>query len=48
MSIARSDLAAVIYDALGGAVELILDDTVRALADDGERVRVSFESGGSR
>jgi 2-polyprenyl-6-methoxyphenol hydroxylase-like FAD-dependent oxidoreductase len=45
VSIARSDLAAVIYDALDGAAELILDDTVDALVDDGDRVRVRFESG---
>jgi 2-polyprenyl-6-methoxyphenol hydroxylase-like FAD-dependent oxidoreductase len=45
LSIARSDLAAVIYDALDSAAELILDDTVQALVDDGERVRVRFESG---
>ena len=31
VSIARSDLAAVIYEALAGRVELILDDTVRTL-----------------
>ena len=48
VSIARSDLAAAIYGALGGAAELILDDTVRALDDDGERVRVDFENGQSR
>ena len=48
VSIARSDLAAVIYDALGGAAELILDDTVDALVDDGDQVRVSFESGQTR
>ncbi|WP_345762171.1 FAD-binding domain [Diaminobutyricibacter sp. McL0608] len=48
LSIPRTDLAAVIYDALGGAVELVLDDTVRELADDGERVRVTFESGSIR
>lgn len=48
VSIARSDLAAVIYDALGGAVELILDDTVDALDDDGDRVRVTFERGQAR
>lgn len=48
LSIARSDLSAVIYDALGGAAELILGDTVRDLADDGERVRVTFEDGGIR
>jgi 2-polyprenyl-6-methoxyphenol hydroxylase-like FAD-dependent oxidoreductase len=44
VSIARSELAAVIYDALDGAAELILDDTVDALVDDGDRVRVRFES----
>ena len=48
LSIARSDLAAVIYAALQDRVELILDDTVSALDDDGERVRVMFESGGTR
>jgi 2-polyprenyl-6-methoxyphenol hydroxylase-like FAD-dependent oxidoreductase len=45
LSIARSELAAVIYDALDGGAQLILDDTLRALADDGDRVRVMFESG---
>ena len=45
VSIARSDLAAAIYKALEGAAELILDDTVCALDDDGHRVRVVFESG---
>jgi 2-polyprenyl-6-methoxyphenol hydroxylase-like FAD-dependent oxidoreductase len=45
VSIARSDLAAVIYDALDGRAELILDDTVHALADDGDRVRVTFAGG---
>ena len=48
LSIARSDLAAVIYAALEDRVELILDDTVAALDDDGDRVRVMFESGGTR
>ena len=48
LSIARSDLAAVIYDALDSAAELILDDTVQTLVDDGERVRVRFESGQAR
>ena len=48
VSIARSDLATAIYGALGGAAELILDDTVRALDDDGDRVRVTFEKGKSR
>ncbi|TAM70738.1 MAG: FAD-binding domain [Microbacteriaceae bacterium] len=48
LSIPRTDLAAVIYDSLGGAVELMLMDTVRDLADDGEHVRVTFESGSAR
>jgi 2-polyprenyl-6-methoxyphenol hydroxylase-like FAD-dependent oxidoreductase len=48
LTIARSDLAAVIYDALDGAAELILDDTVRTLTDEGDRVRVAFERGQSR
>jgi len=43
VSIARSDLAASIYDALEGEAELVLEDTVTGLADDGDRVRVSFE-----
>jgi 2-polyprenyl-6-methoxyphenol hydroxylase-like FAD-dependent oxidoreductase len=48
VSITRSDLAAVIYGALEDRVELILHDTVAALDDDGECVRVSFETGGTR
>lgn len=48
VSILRTDLASVIYDSLGEAVELILGDTVRELADDGKRVRVTFESGSIR
>ncbi|MDQ2661550.1 MAG: FAD-binding domain [Actinomycetota bacterium] len=45
VSIPRADLAAVIYDALGGSVELLFGDTVRELHDGSERVRVVFESG---
>lgn len=48
ISIARSDLAAVIYDALEGQPELILDDTVRTIDDDGERVHVRLQSGQTR
>jgi len=48
VSIARSDLAAAIYDSLGGGVETIFDDTVTALHDDGERVHVQFASGSER
>ncbi len=45
VSIARSDLAGVVYAALDDRVELILGDTVQSLVDDGDRVRVMFESG---
>lgn len=45
LSIARSELSAVIYESLRGGVRLILDDTVRSLDDDGHRVSVSYESG---
>jgi len=45
VSIARSELAAIIYGALGGRVETILGESVRALDDDGVRVRVTFDSG---
>jgi 2-polyprenyl-6-methoxyphenol hydroxylase-like FAD-dependent oxidoreductase len=48
VSIARSDLAAVIYGALAERVETIFGDSVRALDDDGARVRVTFESGTTR
>jgi len=48
VSIPRTDLAEVIFDAIDGDVELILGDTVRKLDDDGERVRVTFESGRTR
>ncbi len=42
VSIARSDLAAAVYDALGDSVETIFDDTVEVLHDDGDRVSVEF------
>ncbi len=48
VSIARSDLAGIIYRSLDGAAELILDDTVTDLTDDGDRVRVVLESGQTR
>lgn len=48
VSVPRSDLAAAIYAALGNAVELILDDTVEALDDDGQRVQVTFAGGQGR
>lgn len=48
VSIARSDLASAIHDALNGEVETIFDDTVTALDDDGDRVHVEFASGVKR
>ena len=48
VSIARSELGAIVYSALGGRVETIFDDSVRALVDDGARVRVTFDSGRTR
>lgn len=48
LSLARSDLSAVIYESLSDSVELILGDTVQNLDDDGDRVRVTFASGNAR
>ncbi|WP_433035432.1 FAD-binding domain [Actinomycetospora sp. CA-053990] len=48
VSIARSDLAAAIYEALDGRVETVFGDTVSALDDDGDRVHVTFASGHTR
>lgn len=48
VTIARSDLAATLLEALRGRVETVFDDTVEALDDDGGRVRVTFRSGSRR
>ncbi|MBV6424876.1 MAG: hypothetical protein NAOJABEB_02690 [Steroidobacteraceae bacterium] len=48
VSLARSDLAAVICGALEDRVETVFGDTVRTLEDDGAHVRVNFESGAVR
>ncbi len=48
VSICRSDLARAIYDAVGGGMETIFDDTVRVLQDDGDRVYVEFAQGARR
>lgn len=48
VSIARGDLAAILYAALEDRVETIFGDTVDALDDHGERVRVTFASGAER
>lgn len=45
VSIARSDLAAVVYAALEGRVEALFGDTVSAFDADGDCVHVTFESG---
>jgi 2-polyprenyl-6-methoxyphenol hydroxylase-like FAD-dependent oxidoreductase len=45
ITIPRTDLSEVIYDALGSDATMIFGDTVKQLADDGERVRVTFDSG---
>jgi len=47
ISIARADLAAVIFDALQG-VETIFGDSVAALDEDDDGVQVTFTSGSSR
>jgi 2-polyprenyl-6-methoxyphenol hydroxylase-like FAD-dependent oxidoreductase len=48
VSIARTDLSAVIYSTIDGVVETIFDDTVQALEDSGDRVRVEFTHRASR
>ncbi len=48
VSIGRSDLGAVLFEALNGEVETIFGDTVQALDDDGGRVRVEFAHGAPR
>jgi len=45
VSIARSALASVIFASLDGHAELILDDTVDAIVDEEQHVRVDFASG---
>jgi 2-polyprenyl-6-methoxyphenol hydroxylase-like FAD-dependent oxidoreductase len=42
-SLRRSDLAATIYGALGGAVETIFGDSVAGIKEQGHGVRVSFD-----
>lgn len=48
ISIARSDLAQTLFDALGGEVETIFGDSIRSLDDDGRRVAVEFEHAAAR
>jgi 2-polyprenyl-6-methoxyphenol hydroxylase-like FAD-dependent oxidoreductase len=44
----RSDLAATIYDALGGQVETIFGNSVARIEDKGNRVRVDFDNAAPR
>jgi 2-polyprenyl-6-methoxyphenol hydroxylase-like FAD-dependent oxidoreductase len=47
-TIARSDISAALYDALGGRVETIFGDGIETIADEVDAVRVRFERGGGR
>jgi 2-polyprenyl-6-methoxyphenol hydroxylase-like FAD-dependent oxidoreductase len=44
----RADLAATIYDALGGTVEAVFGDSVAGIEETGHGVRVSFDHGPPR
>ena len=48
VTIGRSVLASAVYDALDGRVETVFADTVDALDDSGDGVRVTFRSGTQR
>lgn len=48
VSIARADLAGILFDALDNDIETIFGDTVTTLDDDGDRVCVEFTSGTAR
>jgi 2-polyprenyl-6-methoxyphenol hydroxylase-like FAD-dependent oxidoreductase len=47
-SLPRSDLAAIIYQALDGQVETIFGDSIAGIEDAGQFVRVSFDHAASR
>ena len=48
VTIARSDLASAVIGALEGDVETVFGETVDAIDDDGDQVRVTFRSGARR
>ncbi|WEN16662.1 FAD-binding domain [Rhodanobacter sp. AS-Z3] len=48
MALARSDIAASIYALLDDRVETIFDDSIAAIDDDGQRVRIRFEHAAPR
>ena len=43
-TLARSDIATTIFDALDGRVETLFDDTIIAIDEEGARVRIGFEN----
>lgn len=47
-SLRRSDLSAVLYEALEGRVETLFDDSIVAIHQDTQRVQVRFERGAPR
>ena len=48
MALARTDIAASIFSLLDDRVETIFGDSIAAIDDDGERVRISFDHAPSR
>jgi 2-polyprenyl-6-methoxyphenol hydroxylase-like FAD-dependent oxidoreductase len=48
LSIARSELSAVIFESLEGRAEVLFGDSATSLEDDGTVVRVGFENGPAR
>ncbi|WP_031167395.1 FAD-dependent monooxygenase [Streptosporangium roseum] len=46
--ILRGDLNRILYDLTENEVEYLFDDSIVSLTDDGDGVRVTFESGGTR
>ncbi|WP_214410086.1 FAD-dependent monooxygenase [Sphaerisporangium fuscum] len=48
IEILRGDLARVLYDATRADAEYVFGDSIATLADDGDGVRVTFESGARR
>jgi 2-polyprenyl-6-methoxyphenol hydroxylase-like FAD-dependent oxidoreductase len=48
VTVQRSDLAAAIYDALGGAVETMFGDSVASIEKSGDGVRVGFDHAPAR
>lgn len=47
-SVKRSDLAAVVYEALGGKVETLFGDSIERIDEQAERVRIGFDHAAAR